>query len=155
MFDEDFRVPDHGPWSATLGQDGRLLLSSDDFHHDAALLSVSGDFGGAAVKLSYGKFLADILTTGCRRARASAELADEGALLHALTQAAQGPQGELLLRAAEEIARLRTGLADAEKTLTALQAHRYDKIRVAEALEPSAFSQALAAALAGRQPTKR
>jgi hypothetical protein len=35
--------PDKGPWQVDLWPDGRLVLQSDDFEHDVALV-VTGDF---------------------------------------------------------------------------------------------------------------
>lgn len=146
MFDDEPCVPDKGPWTAEMSQEGRLALSSDDFHHDVQL-TVSGDFGSKADKLAYGKYLADILTRGCRRMHASTSLNDQTALLAALATTPAGSDRELLERAADEIARLQVALAEAEATLAQLQAHRYHLRRVSEATAPSAFALALKAAL--------
>lgn len=62
-------IPEHGPWTAALDADSRLVLSSDDFHHDA-MMRVSGDFGDAATRLAYGQFICRVLNAGCSRARA-------------------------------------------------------------------------------------
>ncbi len=144
---EDRLVPDHGPWTARIQpSDGRLYLDSDDFHHDA-LLTVTGDFGTPAVKEAYGHFLADVLNRGCKRARARQELGDGDKLLSTLVKAAHGPDAELLEQAADEIARLRCALEEADEALKALNAHRYFTRRTEEAKAPSAFAQALAQAL--------
>lgn len=143
----EIRAPDHGPWSAELTSDGTLCLSSDDFRKDV-LLKVSGDFGGGeARKLAYGQFLADVLTRGCKRARAAAELEDAGGVLAALRRAATGPHAEALEQAADEVARLRAALADAAAMLERLEARAYFTSKVKEAAGPSAFAQALESAL--------
>ena len=124
------------------------MLSSDDFRHDVQL-QVSGDFGDATTKLAYGRFLADVLTQGCRRARAAEELADTDGLLKALTQAARGPQSGLLRQLADELAALRTALADAQRALEGLQGSSYNADKAAKAGAPSALALALSAALRG------
>ncbi len=139
-------IPEHGLWTAALDSDGRLVLSSDDFHHDA-MMRVSGDFADAATRLTYGEFLCRVLNAGCNRARARQELDDPGQLVQRLEQAVAGPQGELLQEAASEVARLRVALAEADETLRQLSAHRYFQRKTEQALQPSAFAVALQAAL--------
>ena len=147
--DHQRAVPDHGPWSACLTSDGKATLSSDDFHHDATL-TVSGDFGSAQTRLRYAQYLATILTTGCRRQRAHQELEDDGGLLEALRLAASGPEAELLSRASDEIARLRVALTEAKDALEQLEASRYFRDKVAQAVQPSLFAEALQEALRHR-----
>jgi hypothetical protein len=149
MHDEDTRLPDHGPFTPRLTSDGQLVLDSDDFHHDV-LLRVSGDFGAPETKQAYGKYLADILNRGCRRARAQRELEDTGGLLRALDKLAHGPEGEALQQAADEIAKLRVALAETDEALRRMNAHAYLTNKTKAALEPSPFAQALEAALAKR-----
>lgn len=141
------RTPERGPWTAELNREGRLVLSSDDFNHDAMILQVSGDFATAEDRLAYGHHLAKILTAGAKRAYASRELDDEGKLLSALMKATSGEHAELLQRAADEIAKLRVGLHEANETLRQLSAHRHFQAKAEKALEPSPFATALQAAL--------
>ncbi len=149
MTDElDPRVPDAGPWRARLDAQGALLLESDDFNHDV-LARVSGDFATPESRLAYGQFLADVLTRGCRLARAQHFQQDEGALLRRL-DAARGEHGPLLALLAEELARLRVELDDAGRALQSLGAHRYFTDRAQDAAQPSALALALQQALAKR-----
>jgi hypothetical protein len=55
---------DHGPWVAHKTKDTRVVLQSDDFHHDVAL-EVTGDFVDTESKLRYAKWLAQRLTAAC------------------------------------------------------------------------------------------
>jgi hypothetical protein len=48
--------PDKGPWHAQEWPDGRIVLQSDDFEHDVALV-VTGDFDGD--KMHYTEQLAE------------------------------------------------------------------------------------------------
>lgn len=50
-------MSDKGPWSAEVWKDGKVVLQSDDFEHDVALI-VSGDFESQEQKLSYAQALA-------------------------------------------------------------------------------------------------
>lgn len=49
--------PDKGPWVVNEWSDNRVVLQSDDFEHDVALV-VDGDFGSLQEKLAYAEFLA-------------------------------------------------------------------------------------------------
>lgn len=49
------RTPDKGPWEAQARDDGSVVLQSDDFEHDVALV-VTGDFDGD--KMDYAQRLA-------------------------------------------------------------------------------------------------
>lgn len=146
--DFDSRVPDAGPWRARLDAQGALLLESDDFNHDV-LMRVSGDFAGPDSRLAYGQFLADVLTRGCRLARAQQSPLDEGALLQRL-DAARGEHGPLMALLAEELARLRTELEEAGRALESLGAHRHFANKAKDAAQPSALALALKKALDSR-----
>ena len=50
-------VTDRGPWQVDLWSEGRVVLQSDDFTHDVALI-ISGDFESGAQKLAYANALA-------------------------------------------------------------------------------------------------
>jgi len=49
--------PDRGPWMVNTWPDGRVVLQSDDFKHDVALI-INGDFGSSEDKQAYAKGLA-------------------------------------------------------------------------------------------------
>ncbi|WP_157643998.1 hypothetical protein [Burkholderia ubonensis] len=49
--------PDSGPWMVNEWSGGRVVLQSDDFKHDVALV-VDGDFGSREDKLTYANALA-------------------------------------------------------------------------------------------------
>ena len=49
--------PDKGPWMVNKWSGGRVVLQSDDFEHDVALV-VDGDFGSHEEKLAYANALA-------------------------------------------------------------------------------------------------
>jgi hypothetical protein len=50
-------VRENGPWTVDEWSGGRLVLQSDDLHHDAAL-EISGDFGSPEEKLTYANEIA-------------------------------------------------------------------------------------------------
>lgn len=50
--DEDLEMRENGPWEVNDWGGGRLVLQSQDFHHDAAL-EISGDFGSLEIKRAY------------------------------------------------------------------------------------------------------
>ena len=52
--------PDKGPWEVRTWSDGRVVLMSDDFRHDVALV-VTGDFWDDEQKRGYAALLADKL----------------------------------------------------------------------------------------------
>lgn len=142
-------VPDAGPWTARQDAQGQVSIESDDFNHDV-VLRVTGDFANGADRLAYGRYIADILTAGCRRAAAH-RLPDEGALLATLERMARAQDGaerEVLTRTAEELARMRIALAQAERHLEALGVNRYLRTQARAGAEPSAFARALDEALA-------
>lgn len=145
-FEETQQVPDKGPWSAETTADGRIVISSDDFNHDVQL-QVTGDFGGSDKKRAYAQYLANILTAGCRHQHALNDLQDEGKMLHKLQEASQGPHGALLQEAAQELARLRVAVAEADKALEQLEAARYMRLKIKDAAQPSSFAELLQKAL--------
>jgi hypothetical protein len=49
--------PDKGPWMVNKWSGERVVLQSDDFAHDVALI-VNGDFGSHEEKLAYAEALA-------------------------------------------------------------------------------------------------
>lgn len=49
--------PDRGPWMVNTWPDGRVVLQSDDFKHDVALI-INGDFGSREDKQTYATALA-------------------------------------------------------------------------------------------------
>lgn len=53
-------APDRGPWLVNEWSEHRVVLQSDDFEHDVALI-VDGDFGGYDEKLAYAQRLANWL----------------------------------------------------------------------------------------------
>jgi len=55
---------DHGPWVATNWRGEMVVVQSDDFHHDVALV-VTGDFKDFDSKMRYAEWLAGILTSAC------------------------------------------------------------------------------------------
>lgn len=52
--------PDKGPWVVQTWKDGRVVLMSDDFRHDVALV-ITGDFWDDDQKRGYAALLADKL----------------------------------------------------------------------------------------------
>lgn len=60
---EVMEVRENGPWFVNNWSNGRIVIQSDHFHHDAAL-EISGDFGGSQeVKRAYAEEI-------CRRLNA-------------------------------------------------------------------------------------
>lgn len=51
---------DTGPWTAVRWRDGRVVIESDDFTHDVALV-VTGDFADIEQKISYAQMIAERL----------------------------------------------------------------------------------------------
>lgn len=142
--DSQNQVFDKGPWRVEATSDGAVGISSDDFGHDV-MLTVSGDFSDGNLKRAYAQYLADILTDGCVRAHASRDLVDDEGILAALN-AVKGPEKELLMRAAGEIARLRKELTEASTALSRLAAPQYSR-KFSKASEPSPFAMALQSCL--------
>lgn len=142
--DSKNQVFDKGPWRVEATSDGAVGISSNDFGHDT-MLTLSGDFADGKLKRAYAQYLADILTDGCVRAHASRDLVDDEGLLAALN-AVKGPEKELLLRAAGEIARLRMELTEASTALSRLAAPQYSR-KFSKASEPSPFAMALQSCL--------
>lgn len=144
MKNENNRIPERGPFVFKVNENGASLYS-DDFNHDVTL-SIHGDFGSSQARAGYAAFLADVLTRGCARAQARQELEDNG-ILASLEKAAEGPTGELLQMAADEISRLRVALAQAQAILDSAEIASYFAKKAAKAQQPSAFAVALEQAL--------
>ena len=70
MADNSVDEQDRGPWEVNTwpsnvdGQDDRVVLQSDDFHHDVALI-VTGDFADIDSRIRYAEWLAKRLTAAC------------------------------------------------------------------------------------------
>jgi len=69
---------DRGPWEVcrwapkSKGGEDRIVLQSDDFHHDVAL-EVTGDFADLESRTRYAQWLAKRLTAACSESDASEE----------------------------------------------------------------------------------
>ena len=61
-------MQENGPWVVDEWSNGRLVLQSQDFHHDAAL-EISGDFGTPEIKRAYANEI-------CRRLNATNPVAN-------------------------------------------------------------------------------
>lgn len=143
---------DKGPWTVETGTDDSIYLQSDDFTHDVSL-KISGDFGDRTRKEAYAKFLAQVLSSGCLRQHALNTLRNDPAELMQSLESALGTQhGLLLLAASEEIARLQHALSEATEALSAFENAAYLRNRAQRRGEPSAFAEALKAAIGGVAP---
>lgn len=65
---------DTGPWTMSVwgDEDDRIVIQSDDFHHDVAL-EVTGDFADIESRKRYAIWLAGLLTKACSERDARAE----------------------------------------------------------------------------------
>jgi hypothetical protein len=59
---------DRGPWVAANRKRDIVVLQSEDFHHDVALI-LSGDFKDFASKMRYAEWLSSLLTKACSSQR--------------------------------------------------------------------------------------
>lgn len=137
--------PDKGPWRVKQSEDGAVLLLSEDFTHDVCL-KIGGDFESAEERKAYGEYLAEVLSLGCALADAT-QHADVAPLIAQVLSMPPSEEKSLLVKAVSELARMRASLAETEDALEKLQVSTYLKNKVSKAKEPSAFAQALAAAL--------
>ncbi|WP_157639773.1 hypothetical protein [Burkholderia ubonensis] len=63
--------PDRGPWMVNVWPSEKVVLQSDDFKHDVALI-VDGDFGSREDKLAYANALAAWMNANLHAAATSA-----------------------------------------------------------------------------------